>query len=298
MALQETFNDFTNVNVKVGSFTLTKLWIERAVELDLSATAVSVMTALLWHYNPTKKYVFPHQETIAKRVKRSIATVKRAISELKKAGFIVSARSKNGNLYAFTQRFFDTLRGKSCTVSKCQNELCMHEQTKEHVKNNNNVVVLSKNLKTKGAEGETQAASSTAAAVFPETYDINEIPDIIRKKHKEGKIRNLLGYWKSLRPAVKQEYWELDAREKKKIQRKKELARQAQLEQQRKAAEWEKIKNEPPITEAYSRQQAWDYCKRFADNLDMRRFLYKGICAQFIAKFGFDIEVLCKKEVL
>lgn len=292
--LQAITNDLTKGNIRVGSFTLTKLWIERAAELDISATAVSVMTALLWHYNPTKKYVYPHQETIAKRVKRSVATVKRAIAELKQAGFVISARSKNGNLYAFTQRFFDTLEGCRMNHAKCQNELCLHEQIKEHVKNNSNVVVLSKNSKTKGAEGKTDATSSTAAAVSPKTYDIKEIPDIIREKHKEGKIRNLLGYWKSLRPAVKQEYWELDAAEKKKIQRKKELKKQAALERQRKAEEWEKIKNEPPITEAYTRQQAWDYCRRFAANPDMHRFLHKGICAQFIERFDFDINELCK----
>lgn len=291
--LQAITNNLTKGNIRVGSFTLTKLWIERAAELDLSATAVSVMTALLWHYNPTKKYVFPHQETIAKRIKRSVATVKRAIAELKKAGFIISTRSKNGNLYAFTQRFFDTLYGSSCTIPKYHNEPCMIEHVKEQKKNNNNVVVFSKNFKTKGAE-ETQAASSTAAAVSSKTYDIREIPDIIKKKHKEGKIHNLVGYWKSLRPAVKQEYWDLDAAEKKKIQRKKELKKQAALEKQRKAAEWERIKNEPLITETYTRQQAWDYCKRFADNPDMRRFLHRGICAQLIERHEFDIEDLCK----
>lgn len=213
---------------------------------------------------------------------------------MKQAGFVISARSKNGNLYAFTQRFFDTLEGCRMNHVKCQNELCLHEQIKEHVKNNNNVVVFSKNSITKGVEGETQAASSTAAAVSSETYDIRDIPDIIKKKHKEGKIHNLVGYWASLRSSIKQEYWELDAAEKKKIQRKKELKKQAALERQRKAEEWEKIKNEPPITEAYTRQQAWDYCRRFAANPDMHRFLHKGICAQFIERFDFDINALCK----
>lgn len=52
--LQAITNDLTKGNIRVGSFILTKLWIERAAELDISATAVSVMTALLWHYNPTK----------------------------------------------------------------------------------------------------------------------------------------------------------------------------------------------------------------------------------------------------
>lgn len=296
--LQAITNDFTNGNIRVGSFTLTKLWIEKAAELDISATAVSVMTALLWHYNPEKKYVFPHQETIAKRVKRSVATVKRAIAELKQAGFIISARTKNGNLYAFTQRFFDTLISKSCTVPKYQSEPCIHEHEREHVKNNNNVVVFSNNFKTKGAEGETDATSSTAAAVSSETYDIRDIPDIIKKKHKDGKIRNLVGYWRSLRPAVKQEYWELDAAEKKKIQRKKELKKQAALEQQRKAAEWEKIKNEPSFAETCTRQQAWDYCLRFTANPDMHRFLHKGICAKLIERFDFDIEDLCARENL
>lgn len=292
--LQTITNDLTNVN-HLSGYDLTTLLIRGGLaKLNLNANAKMVLLYLATCYNEKKGTVFPRISTMAASLGISSRGVIRAIEELIEKGAILkSKRGRNKNVYVLTNKVLTVTRhddtASSDMVSLPYIEIKQHEVKQQH-----EVVVDLKISETKGAEEETDAASSTAAAVFPKTYDIRDIPDIIRKKHKDGKIRNLVGYWRSLRPAVKQEYWELDAAEKQKIQRKKELKKQAQLERQRKAEEWEKIKNEPPITEAYTRQQAWDYCRRFAANPDMHRFLHKGICAQFIERFDFDINELCK----
>ena len=297
MALQEHLSDFTIRNNGAGSFTLTKLWIEKAEDLELSATAISVMTALLWHFNPTKKYVYPHQETISKRIKRSVATVKRAIAELKQAGFLISTRTRNGNLYAFTKKFFDLFELSEtpvCTEPEAQNELCMNnEHVKEHINNNKRAVVVS--LKDfKGVEGETQGASRTAVSVSSETYNLKEIPDLVIKKYESGKIRNLKAYWGSLRPAVKQEYWELDTAEKEKAKQKAERLKAEELQKEQERKEQEELRNAPPFTQTCTREEGWNFCMRFAQSVNMRPFLYRGLCANIIKRFNFNTEELLK----
>lgn len=295
MTLQETLGKFTTCNNGAGSFTLTKLWLEKTEELELSATAVSVMTALLWHYNPAKKYVYPHQETIAKRIKRSVATIKRAIAELKRAGYIVSSRTRNGNLYAFTKKFFDIFEqseSQVCTVSEVQNELCMNKEHIKEQKNNNKAVVVS--LKDfKGVEGETQGASSTAVSVSSETqYDLEKIPDLIVKKYEKGEIRKLNAYWGSLRPAVKLEYWEQDTAEKEKARLKAERLREEEQRKEQERKEQEELRNAPPFTQTCTREEGWNFCMRFAKCVGMRQFLFRGLCADIIKRFNFDTEEL------
>lgn len=298
MALQETLGKFTTCNNGAGSFTLTKLWLEKTEELELSATAVSVMTALLWHYNPTKKYVFPHQQTIGKRVKRSVATVKRAISELKQAGFIISSRTRNGNLYAFTKKFFDMFElseSQVCTASEVQNELCMNHEHVSEQKNNNKAVVVSLKDFSKGVERETIEASSTTAPVSLETqYDLDKIPDLIIKKHERGEIRKLNAYWGSLRPAVKLEYWEQDTAEKEKARLKAERIKAEELQKEQERKEREEMRNAPPFTETCTREEGWNFCMRFAKCVNLRQFLYRGLCADIIQRFNFDTDELLK----
>lgn len=295
--LQTSTNDLTNVN-HLSGYDLTTLLIRGGLsKLELNANAKMVLLYLATCYNEKKGSVFPRVATMAAALDISERGVIRALAELTEKGAIMrSKKGRNKNVYVIANKVLN-ITLSSDTMSRRVVTPChyhVHEVKQHEVKQQHEVVDFLKNSKTKGVEGETQAASSTAAAVSSKTYDIREIPDIIKKKHKEGKIHNLVGYWRSLRPAVKQEYWDLDATEKKKIQHKKELERQAQLEKRRKAAEWERIKNEPSVVEVYTRQQAWDYCRRFAANPDMHRFLHKGICAQFIERFDFDINELCK----
>lgn len=299
MTLQETLSTLTTCNKEAGSFTLTKLWIEKSEELELSATAVSVMTALLWHYNPAKKYVYPHQQTLAKRVKRSIATIKRAIAELKQAGFIVSSRTRNGNLYAFTNRLFDTLQSQVCTEPEAQNELCMnHEHVKEHINNNKRAVVVS--LKDfKGVEGETQGASRTAVSVSSETqYNLKEIPDILKKKAESGEIRNLQGYWASLRPAIKIEYWEKDSAEKLKLEQKAELKRQLEEQKAKELAERKALREEmeKPLNERWTREEAVKFIWNMRNMIKQRWNFRGGLAGQLAQAFSLDIDAIINSE--
>ena len=299
MTLQETLGKFTTCNNGAGSFTLTKLWLEKTEELELSATAVSVMTALLWHYNPAKKYVYPHQETIAKRIKRSVATIKRAIAELKRAGYIVSSRTRNGNLYAFTKKFFDMFElsdSQVCTEQKANNEPSMYmEHVKEQKNNNKRAVVVSLKDFNKGVAEETQGASSTAVSVSSETqYDLNKIPDLIVKMHESGKIKKLNAYWGSLRPAVKLEYWEKDSAEKLKIERKAQRLKEEEQRKEQERKEREELRNAPPFTQTCTREEGWNFCMRFAQSVNMRQFLFRGLCADIIKRFNFNTEELLK----
>ena len=298
MALQETLGKFTSCNNGAGSFTLTKLWLEKTEELELSATAVSVMTALIWHYNPAKKYVYPHQKTIAKRIKRSVATIKRAVAELKQAGFLISTRTRNGNLYAFTKKFFDLFEpseSQVCTEPEAQNEPSMNHEHVIEQKNNNMAVVVSLKDFSKGVEGETQGASSTAVSVSSEThYNLKEIPDILKKKAESGEIRNLQGYWASLRPAIKIEYWEKDSAEKLKIERKAQRLKEEEQRKEQERKEREEQRNAPPFTQTCTREEGWNFCMRFAKSGSMRQFLFRGLCADIIKRFNFDTEELLK----
>lgn len=293
MALQGILSNLTTCNNGAGSFTLTKLWIEKAEELELSATAVAVMTALLWHYNPAKKYVFPHQSTIGKRIKRSVATVKRAIAELKRAGYIVSTRTRSGNLYAFTQVLFDTLQSQSCTEPPAQNEPSMNHEHVMEQKTNNMAVVISLK-KFKGVEEETpRGESSTANPVSSEThFNLDEIPDIIKKKAEKGEIRNMQGYWRSLRPQIKQEYWEKDTAEKQEQQRKAELKRLAEEEKSRKIAEEKALKEElkKPLTEQWTPESAAKLIWNMRNMIKERYTFRSGIVGQLAEAFNLDID--------
>lgn len=300
MAQLDTYNPLQSCNKeKIGSFSLTKKWIEKAEDLSLSASAVAVMTALLWHFNPEKKYVFPHQATIAKRVKRSVITVKRAIAELKKEGFLISSRTKNGNLYAFTKKFFDTLEGALCTVSTAHHDTSMKEHVKEQKKNNSSVVFLKDFSKTKGAEKEAQKETGRTAvlASFKTHFDLEKIPDILKKKAEKGEIKNLKAYWRSLRPQIKQEYWEKETAEKIEAQRKIELEKQKQAQKEKEERErQERLKElEKPLNERFTRAQAIEVIR------NMRYFLKRknkkeGLAYDLAEAFGLDVESVLNQE--
>lgn len=291
MALQENLQEFKLRNNGSGSFTLTKLWVEKAADLELSATAVSVMTALLWHYNPAKKYVYPHQETISKRIKRSVATVKRALAELKQAGFIVSSRTRNGNLYAFTQAFFDTLQSPLCTEPQAQNEPCMRNEHEREQRTNNMAVVVSLKDFREGEEGTKKASSTAAPIVSSETF--KEIPLCLKKKAEKGEIHNLSAYWKSLRNAVKMEYIEQDQKEREAAERKAELKKQVEEQKAQELEEKRKLQEEmsKPLTERWTKEGAikliWNM-RGLIKNYGIKT----GIAYDLAQAFGLNVETI------
>lgn len=245
MAIQENLSPFKKCNK--GSFELTKLWIEKSEEIELSATAVSVMTALLWHYNPEKKFMYPHQDTIGKRIKRSVATVKRAITELKQKGYLVTTRSRNGNLYALTKKFFDLFEpseSQSCTVEKVQNELCMNiEHVKEQKKEQHKKVVV---------------AFSSNSNKKPGPINMAEIPDIIRENPK---IKNVIGYWRSLDDTAKAEYIEKDKEVKELKARREAKEKEQEQRSYENYLKQQALKNAKPFSETCTKEQAISYIK-------------------------------------
>lgn len=297
MALQENLNLFKNCNNRKGSFELTKLWIEKSEEIELSATAVSVMTALLWHYNPENKFVYPHQETIGKRIKRSVATVKRAISELKQKGYIITAKSRNGNLYAFTKKFFDLFElseSQSCTMSKVKNELCMniehvkeqvikqqHEETKQEAPKPDKVVAFS------SISSNKKPVQNVAETVAP-----LEIPAIIKNNPK---IKSVVAYWRSLDDTAKAEY----------IRKEKEAAelkaRKEAEEKEREQRSYENylkhiaMKNAKPFHETCTREEALKYLETYKKNDCIKGFARKSaIVKRICERFNFDLEEILK----
>jgi len=297
MALQENLNLFKNCNNRKGSFELTKLWIQKSEEIELSATAVSVMTALLWHYNPEKKFMYPHQERLSKMTKRSIATVKRAITELKQKGYLITARSRNGNLYALTKKFFDLFElseSQSCTMSKVKNELCMY---KEHVKE--------QVIKQQHEEAKKEAPKPDKVVVFSsifsnkkpelkkaETVTPLEIPAIIRNNPK---IKNPLAYWRSLDDSAKADYIRKEQEAAELKARKEAEEREREKRSYENYLKHQAMKNAKPFHETCSREEAIAHIKiygkgDFTKAQARKSPMIKALCD----RFNLDLEELLK----
>ena len=132
MQTAQELQTVTNSNNKrqLSSFELITNWIDTGYKLNLSSNAIQLMTVLLRFYNPDKKFVFPHQETLAERTNTSLATVKRGLSELIKAQLLIKTRKQSGNVYGFTSKLFELLNSSKCTVQTAQNEPCMNRTDK------------------------------------------------------------------------------------------------------------------------------------------------------------------------
>ena len=86
-----------------SQFALTQNLLNNLQQFELTPTAKLVLLYLSSCYNPKKADMFPKQKTIAAKIGISEASVIRAISELHKAGLIISER-KYTNRYKFTAR--------------------------------------------------------------------------------------------------------------------------------------------------------------------------------------------------
>lgn len=84
-------------------FELSKNVLNNLKHFDLTPTGKLVLLFLVDCYNPKKADMFPKQKTIAEKLGVSEISVTRAISELHKAGLIISER-KYTNRYSFTSR--------------------------------------------------------------------------------------------------------------------------------------------------------------------------------------------------
>jgi DNA-binding MarR family transcriptional regulator len=285
MQTVQDFQHVTNGNIKrqLSSFELITNWIDTGYTLNLSSNAIQLMTVLLRFYNPDKKFVFPHQGTLAERTKTSLATVKRGLNELIKAQLVIKTRKQSGNVYGFTSKLFELLDSSNCTIPTAQNEPCM----KGTNKGTNKEQTTCKPIVSEPKKAEVVSFSS---------FSLKKIPDSIlaKKTDRNGRqIRNHAAYWNSLTDAQKREYLKQEEENTAKTRKKEELKRQAQIEKQRQKEEKKKLQEQlsRPLHEQWSRAQA-------IKHVWQTRNLHKGILKEGLTKslvklYNLDVTSIC-----
>ncbi len=291
-AKMQNTSEIQELNTKqhLSGYDLTTLLIRGGLsKLGLNANAKLVLTYLATCYNEKNGSVYPRVKTISESLEISERGVIRALAELTDKGCIIrSKRGRNKNVYVITNKVLNltsndiTVRqddtSSNDTTSLPCHEIKQHEVKEQQLKEN---VVSLRNF-NRGAEEQTLKASSTTAVCSKVLYDLTVIPDIIKAKAESGKIRNLQGYWRSLRPQVKQEYWEQDTAEKLKIQQKAEIKKQAEIQQAKELAEKqaEQAELSKPLDEQYTREQAINLVsKLYSLN---RNFAFRGIAKDLV----------------
>ena len=134
----------------LSSFRLITKFIDKGYQLGLSTLAHHTMLVLLRFYNPAKKIVFPHQETISKLGNMSLSSTKRALTELIKQNLIIKTRTRNGNIYGFTNKLFELLNDSNMAFETAQPEPCMnieHENLKDKLTDKKNEIQKPKPIK-------------------------------------------------------------------------------------------------------------------------------------------------------
>lgn len=286
MQTVQQLQHFTNGNNtrSLSSFELMANWIDIAYKLELSSTAIQVMTVLLRFYNPLKKYVFPHQSTIAERTNTSIATVKRSLNELIKARLIIKTRTQKGNVYGFTPKLFELCDSSICTISTAQNEPCIQEQIKRTDK------------RTSTARKAEKPKSKNDVVVSFNSLSLKCVPASIltKKTDRNGKpIRSHAAYWNSLTDEQKCEYLKAEEVEAEKLKKREELKKQQKAEKERERAEAEARKKEleKPLNEQFSRKQAikhvWGLRKLH------RGIMKPGLTKSLVELYNLDVVSIC-----
>lgn len=278
---------FTNGNIKqLSSFELITNWIDTGYTLELTPTAMQLMTVLLRFYNPSKKYVFPHQGTLAERTNTSLSTVKRSLNELIQAQLIIKTRTQRGNVYGFTSKLFDLLNGSNLTIPMGQNEPSMNRTDKRINKRT-----------TTGPKKAEEAKKKREVVISFNSFSLARIPAsiLVRKTDKNGKpIRSHAAYWNSFTDEQKREYLKIEAEEAEKLKKREALKKQQEQEEAKKKAEAEKIKNEPPFYMAYTFEQAKEFCLNYVTSPVTSRLANKpNSMGAIVARMhGIDLQQL------
>lgn len=180
-----------------SSFELTKHLLNNLQQFKITQTAKLVLLYLADCYNPKKADMFPKQKTIAEKLGVSEISVTRAISELHKAGLIISER-KYTNRYIFTSRILPEraiVKQNKMIEKKYQNDnkepIKMIAHDKEQIKRTNkeqtNVVVLKKTDTQILAEYAKEHGASNIQGYINSLKLKGVAADIIRQyRGKEG----------------------------------------------------------------------------------------------------------------
>ena len=287
MQTAQELQTVTNSNNKrqLSSFELITNWIDTGYKLNLSSNAIQLMTVLLRFYNPDKKFVFPHQETLAERTNTSLATVKRGLNELIKAQLVIKTRKQTGNVYGFTSKLFELLDSSNCAIPTAQNEPCMYGTNKR----------TSKEQTTSCMHAASEPKKADVVSLS--SFSLSKVPASIlaRKTDKNGQpIRNHAAYWNSLTDAQKQEYLKQEKEQAAKIRKKEELKRQEAAEKQRQREEEKRLQEQlsRPLNEQWSREQA-------IRHVWQTRNLHKGILKAGLTKslvelYNIDVQAICR----
>lgn len=275
----------TNSNNKrqLSSFELITNWIDIGYTLNLSSNALQLMTVLLRFYNPDKKFVFPHQETLAERTNTSLATVKRGLNELIKAQLVIKTRKQSGNVYGFTPKLFELFNSSICTVPTAQFEPCMNRTNKG----------TNKEQTTCAPEQEHQQKKNVVS--FP-NFSLKSVPASIlaKKTDKNGKpIRSHAAYWNSFSDEQKREYLRNEALEAEKARKKAEREKQAEIEKQRLKEEEKKRQEElnKPLNEQWTRDQA---IRHIWNTRNLHKGILKGFTKSLAELYNLDVTAICK----
>ena len=119
MKTKKTQNQENQENQQLNSFTISRniYFNEIAQKFNLKQSPLLVLIGMANHYNPNKFIIFPRQDYLAKNLNMSEATVVRAVKELSDKGLILKSRKRSGNIYKFTNLFFQSV---NLSVPKCQ----------------------------------------------------------------------------------------------------------------------------------------------------------------------------------
>lgn len=142
-------------------------------QVKLSATAKLVLIALVNHYNPKKKDMFPSQKFMANQLGISEKSAERAIKDLKAEGLVIYA-TKKVNHYKFTQKFFEQVKLSDKIRQNVGNDVRqIVGQTKEHEQKNNKVQ-FENSFKGGYKQNSYQQAGVDYQRYEPPKYEVDE----------------------------------------------------------------------------------------------------------------------------
>ena len=253
MQTAQEIADFTSCNTpKLSGYQLTTLLIRNGKKLGLKSSELLVFMALASYWNG--KPVYPRINTLSDDTTLSEKAVRTALNGLLAKGYIIkSKRGKNANVYNINVNMvISTVQtGKSDLSSAVKSTApCNMKLNHEKLEQQHEVVVfLQKDSKGVKGTANKEVSSTTTLAV---SEIQNKYPLCLQRKADKGEIRNIKKYWGSLRPQIREEYWEQDRKEAEAKARKQRL----QAEEEAKKAEERRLQAEEmakPLHERFSK---------------------------------------------
>ena len=288
MQTTQRLEEFTNLHESTSYELITK-WLDKGFTLGLSSNSLQVMTVLLRFYNPQKKFVFPHQTTIAERTNTSIASVKRALNELMKANLIIKRRTQRGNVYGFTGSLFALLDSSNCPLPIAQNEPCMDKNQISQTSKEHHHIEQEEQRQVKNDDDFQSNSSKKSKHV--------RLEDVPQHLKDNPKIKDPCAYWAFLTEEEKQKQLKIATEiERKKLvslekKRKEKEAEEREKEQKRRELE-EKSK---PVNERYNYDSA---CSQILTLARInRRCAFGGLAKELAETFNIDVEELLRKNL-